>query len=175
MFLYRSNLATELWLRAAQSVVFRCSERERGRERTALRGRYDTEERRVEPHKTQETPTTRDSPFYCIHHHFIFFYYSPFVLSVHGFFFKSIHCYWGTLHRLHKGKKIKKGRVFFSSRFATLFHQIHSIRPQPNTFTVGSFFKGRLKWQAQRHSLLTLANKSFFLCILIVFKYLSKG
>lgn len=161
-FLYRSNLATELWLRVAQSVMFRCSERERERQR-------EDSTKRAQRHRGEksgttqdsETPTTRDSPFYCIHHHFIFlllsicFISSWVLLQINSLLLRHF------TPSAQRKKKSKRG-VFLFSRFATLFHQIHSIRPQPNTFTVGSFFKGRLKWQAQRHSLLTLANKSYF-------------
>lgn len=150
--------------------MFRCSERERGRERTALRGRYDTEERRVEPHKTQRHQPPETVPF-IVYITTLFFYYSPFVLSVHGFFFKSIHCYWGTLHRLHKGKKKSKRGVFFfspglqpsSTRFIPLGHNRTHL--QLEAFS-------RAGWSDRHRGILCLLwpIKVIF-CILIVFKY----
>lgn len=90
MFLNGTNLATHT--ETGQPVAFRRSESE-GRERTALRGRYNTREEKsgtTQDTKRHQPPET--VPF-IVYITTLFFYYSPFVLSVHGFLFKSINCY----------------------------------------------------------------------------------
>lgn len=150
--------------------MFRCSERERGRERTALRRRYNTEERRVEPHKTQRHQPPETVPF-IVYITTLFFF-----ITLHLFyqFMGSSSNQFIATEALYtvctKEKKIKKGRFFFfpglqpsSTRFIPLGHNRTHL--QLEAFS-------RAGWSDRHRGILCLLWPiKLFFCILIVFKY----
>lgn len=81
--------------------VEREASEEQGQTRGGRGATLSVREEKVDHTRHKETPTTRDSPFYCTQHLFI---YSPFYISS-CCLFKSINCYWGTLHCLQNKKK----------------------------------------------------------------------
>lgn len=104
----------------------------------------------------KETPTTRDSPFYCTHHHFI---YSPFYIT------SWVLIQINSLLLRHFTLSAKSKRRGEFCRFPTPFYQIQrgggkeergrvhplgrkAVVPQPNAvqdINSQGFFKGRLR------------------------------